>query len=679
MIFTCYICKAQHSTCSAFFQHLKFSHALYPARTLRLKCGERGCSSVFYTYCGFKKHLLSVHGDAVASGSADNSDTVDNLLVDNVCVSDSLPSAAPVKKRQLLDMCSSIIAQVQASGVPQSTVQFLTSSMEELVKDVHVQAQDAVLKCLSTEATEQTLDKVKDCFVQLENPFSLLNTETKRQRHFEKKWKIVEPVEHVLGVRYDLRKDRTGLYSQVPVNDKFMYVPILGTLESMFTNRELCNCFQQVKLHEDGIFRDINDGSYFRNHSLFAHQEHALQIQLYYDDFETANPLGSKKGIHKLGCFYFILRNLPTKLNSVLMNIHLVALFHSEDLKKYGFGPILQPLVKDLKVLETQGIQVPFLDTPLKGSVIQVTGDNLAIHGLFGMVESFSATYCCRFCLTDKTSLQSVFSEDDSDMVFRTRHLYKEHCDAVAQNTALVHSFGVKRTCPLNELQFFHCSDNFSVDIMHDLLEGVVQYELKLVFQCLVKDSLCTVLTLSERIHSFNYGYSERKNRPGAVKVEDGSNDLGLNAIQSWCLLRNTPLIFGDLVDHNKSYWNVILLLIQICNIVFSPIITNGMTYILKHLISDHHKLFKSVFTDKKLIPKHHLMIHYPRCIRKIGPLIHMWCTRFEGKHNFFKRSVKNFKNITKTLVKKHQNQLAFHWENFYFQRFIFWSPLKMY
>lgn len=171
---------------------------------------------------------------------------------------------------------------------------------------------------------------------------------------------------------------------------------------------------------------------------------------------------------------------------------------HSEDLKKYGFCPILQPLVKDLKVLETQGIQVPFSDNPLKGSIIQVTGYNLAIHGLFGMVESFSATYCCCFCLTDKASLQSVFSEDDSDMVFCTRHLYKAHCDAMAQNTALIHSFGVKQTCPFNDLQFFHCSDNFGVDIMHNLLEGVVQYELKLFFQCLVKDSLCTVQTLSK-------------------------------------------------------------------------------------------------------------------------------------------------------------------------------------
>ncbi len=56
----------------------------------------------------------------------------------------------------------------------------------------------------------------------------------------------------------NVRKDKTtGLYSQVPVNDKFIYVPILGTLESMFTNSELSHFFQQVKSHQDGIYKDI--------------------------------------------------------------------------------------------------------------------------------------------------------------------------------------------------------------------------------------------------------------------------------------------------------------------------------------------------------------------------------------------------------------------------------------
>lgn len=151
-------------------------------------------------------------------------------------------------------------------------------------------------------------------------------------KHFEEKRKIVEPVEHILGVCFDTCKDQTtGTYRQVPVNDKFMYLPITGSLSSMFRNSELCSIFQKAKAHQEGYYRDINDCSYFRNHSLFSQQEHALQIQLYYDDFETPNPLGSKKGVHQLGCIYFILRDLPPKLNSVLMNIHLVALFHSED------------------------------------------------------------------------------------------------------------------------------------------------------------------------------------------------------------------------------------------------------------------------------------------------------------------------------------------------------------
>lgn len=197
----------------------------------------------------------------------------------------------------------------------------------------------------------------------------------------------------------------------------------------------------------------------------------------------------------------------------------------------------------------------------------------------------------------------------------------------------LASTFGVKKTCLLNTLRFFHTSDNYAVDIMHDLLEGVVQYELKLVFQYLVNKKYLSLETLSQRIQSFNY--IERRNRPSGLKIDEGSKDLGLNAIQSWCLVRNAPLIFGDVLERNNSYWNLLLLLIEIVNIVFSPIVTNGMTY-LKHLINDHHKLFRSLFPERRFIPKHHFMIHYPRCICKIGPLIHIWCMGFEAKHNLF-------------------------------------------
>ena len=47
------------------------------------------------------------------------------------------------------------------------------------------------------------------------------------------------------------------------------------------------------------------------------------------------------------------------------------------------------------------------------------------------------------------------------------------------------------------------------------------------------------------------------------------------------------------------------------------------------------------------------------------GPLRHLWCLRFEAKHQFFKRLaciVYNFKNISKTLAHRHQMQQC--WES---------------
>lgn len=76
------------------------------------------------------------------------------------------------------------------------------------------------------------------------------------------------------------------------------------------------------------------------------------------------------------------------------------------------------------------------------------------------------------------------------------------------------------------------------------------------------------------------------------VKLFDGSNDLGLHAIQSWCLLRNMPLLFGDLVQRDDQHWHLFILLLQIVNIVFSPVLTERMTIYLKHLIIEHHQRF---------------------------------------------------------------------------------------
>jgi len=64
------------------------------------------------------------------------------------------------------------------------------------------------------------------------------------------------------------------------------------------------------------------------------------------------------------------------------MNIHLVSLFHTADLQKYGFDVILEPLINDVKQLESQGLSLPFSDEQVYGTISQITGDNLGMHSV---------------------------------------------------------------------------------------------------------------------------------------------------------------------------------------------------------------------------------------------------------------------------------------------------------
>lgn len=666
----CFLCKSDHGSPNGLVKHLKVIHGLCAGRTLYLKCGQVGCSHSFGSFSGFRKHLNKWHVSSSFESVEDDFSHPSSMLntsnATHVEVSAEYESEteSELPSPDLVNSCAAVISDLKAAGVGQSTVNSVVISMEELVQDIHQHAKETVIKTVfSDERETEMCKKVVACFQELENPFTILNSEYKRSNFFTSKWETVEPVECVVGSRFDTRRNKkTGTYDQVVVQDTFMYIPILSTLQSIFKSQYAAEMLKRPAT-DNSRLRDICDGSFFKSHPLFSTEKHAVQIQMFYDDFEVANPLGSKKGIHKLGAIYFTLRNFSPKWNSFLSNIHLCALFHAQDLKRYGFIEILAPVVRDIKVLESDGIDIPLYSGRVRGSVVQVTGDNLGLHGLFGLVESFSARYCCRFCLAEKDDFQTEFSEDSSKIVLRTKDMHTAHCQEIACNPSLPYVFGVKRTCLLNSLKYFHTTENFSVDVMHDLLEGVAQYELKCLFVYL-KEKHVTLEELNSRIQSFDYGFMERNNRPVAVNLKEGSNDLGLNAIQSWCLLRNVPLIFGDLVTSTDQHWALLLLLLQIVNIVFSPLLSQGLCVYLKHLIVEHHKLFKKLYPQKRLLPKHHFLIHYPRCIQKIGPVLHSWCMRYEGKHNYFKKQLKSFKNITKTLAKKHQNHMAYSWRS---------------
>lgn len=90
----------------------------------------------------------------------------------------------------------------------------------------------------------------------------------------------------------------------------------------------------------------------------------------------------------------------------------------------------------------------------------------------------------------------------------------------VETNPRLPYVMGVKQSCLLNSLQYFNTCQNFSVDTMHNILEAVAQFEMRLIILHVI-DQYTTSKKIYRRIKTFNYGYMEQNNKPPTLKLFD--------------------------------------------------------------------------------------------------------------------------------------------------------------
>nr|XP_047141617.1 uncharacterized protein LOC124816419 isoform X1 [Hydra vulgaris]XP_047141618.1 uncharacterized protein LOC124816419 isoform X1 [Hydra vulgaris]XP_047141619.1 uncharacterized protein LOC124816419 isoform X1 [Hydra vulgaris]XP_047141620.1 uncharacterized protein LOC124816419 isoform X1 [Hydra vulgaris]XP_047141621.1 uncharacterized protein LOC124816419 isoform X1 [Hydra vulgaris] len=225
------------------------------------------------------------------------------------------------------------------------------------------------------------------------------------------------------------------------------------------------------------------------------------------------------------------------------------------------------------------------------------------------------------------------------------------------------HSHGVKANCCLNKIPGFHVVENFALDPMHTLLEGVVPFELGCILYHLIKIKHFSLLDLNTCMHQFfDRNSIEKSKRPPTIcQVEKPGGGLTplMKSVQMWSLLKYLPMIIGRFVREDDGCWLFLLNLCELVDLIFAPKFTKGMIAYLRVIISDHLLDFKDLFGKAaKLRPKHHFLVHFPTIIIKNGPLVGMSCLRYEMKNSFFKRSanvVCNFINICKTLAYRHQ------------------------
>jgi len=682
----CFICRKNFGRVKVLLHHLRQTHTVLEPRC-ELRCAETiGCCRTFNKYNSFRRHLLSHdYVDSTTCAATSKKECADNNIDANSAddiVNESLetpnfdskqPSQSESKGQNVqLAAAHFLLYLASSSSATLSHVKYVQDAVTDLfltaISDIKEAASVVFLQLPHSAANANFFELLESW----RNPFRNIETFYKLQKYMNNARGFVAPQECTLGIR----RESTENQQQKTANDTFMYVPIAKTLQSIFQFQHSWDVMDDVSAQPTEIISSYLDGSNCRK--ILPMVEAAcgvgttpIFLQLYYDDFETANPLGSRATIHKLGGFYFTVANFPSRLNSDLNNIHLAALVYTQDIKKYGMSAVLTTLRDELLVLE-RGFEIVLEDGSRRRVccvLANIVGDNLGLHALLGYTESFRHDNACDLCTSSIEDMQTIFTERGFQC--RTVESYNKQVQALETMKApQIHIEGLKSACCLDKLQFYHPARNDTGDVMHDILEGVAPYEVHLMlYDFIYVRKLFTLDQLNSRLRFFDYGPVLSKSKPADIthaKLHQcGSANVGQKAHEMLVLLYVLPFAIADYIPADDRTWRIFLLLLDICDIVFAPTLTAGQATYLAELIADHHSLLKQQYPDRTLKYKHHRMVHYPALILANGPLLRMWVIRYEAKHNYFKRLahiVCNFKNICKTLAHRNQTHQCFVW-----------------
>ena len=140
----------------------------------------------------------------------------------------------------------------------------------------------------------------------------------------------------------------------------------------------------------------------------------------------------------------------------------------------------------------------------------------------------------------------------ESNCVLRTPETHFEQCSKL------------NRLSILEEVPGFSVVTALLHDIMHDLYEGILPVEVKLLLRHCVSCNYLSIDELNNRLLAFDFP----ENKPSAI-------DTRQTASQMMTLSQFLPLIMGDKIPIDDEHWHNFLLLLKICGLAVSPVFTH--------------------------------------------------------------------------------------------------------
>uniref|UniRef100_A0A1X7TKY7 Uncharacterized protein n=1 Tax=Amphimedon queenslandica TaxID=400682 RepID=A0A1X7TKY7_AMPQE len=495
----------------------------------------------------------------------------------------------------------------EINRLPQSVIEDVVSSSRSLFSNTFKRLYAGVRQRIAE--TGHNID-ISDIFDELQDPFAGLETAYLQEQYINTEFKVLEPLSIKIGTAYYIDKMFGQKRRKVLHTDSMHYVSLCDTLQMLLENEDFASHLTFEAQNNAKHYSDFSDGSFYQNHSVYkANINSCLQIIAYYDELELCNPLGTNVKKHKIGCIFFTIGNLHPKYRSSFKSIFLSTAVNYSIVERHGMNEVLKPFVEELNKLALSGIEVLRNGTKkmYKGALVGFLADNLASHTVGGFKQSMSfARHFCRSCMATKDESRKHFTAEKFKS--RTPEEHEVMCTEIISDTTGEKStnYGINERSILNDVIGFSVIGGLCHDIMHDMLEGALPYELRLLLQHLFNAGHLKLQEYNDRVKAFDYGYTETANKPNEIPIR----------------------CFQD-----------------------------------KVLIEEHHSLFVELYPNESFIPKLHYLIHYPKQIEEQGPMVRAWTMRYEGKLKYFKGISRsgNFKNITYTLAKRHQKWLAYH------------------
>lgn len=669
-VYTCCLCTLSFSTYRRLHLHLKE----HPVKTLEV-CQCTHCKKRLANRRSFLRHMREYfkwHRDATDDKGIDD----ENIDLDMVDDSEKFSLALPTKGSKY--KLSIPLAVAQFISVILSSGKISLSQWQNIAANANVLINVILENILTDFKNEPYYDhSFKTKILKYQDPCNIIPTKYKLDKLMKNEGFLVPSKEITLDSDlYYRNKKQVQLQVFKPI--KMQYVSIKSNLISIF---KIPGMLESILTNQ----KRSNELTHYRDARQFKDEDpNVVLINIYYDDIETCNPLGSKAGKQKLAMFYMSIIDMPAHMLGQKANYFLLASLKTEDFKLLkNANSVMKTIVDELKDLWVNGLSLDEFpvsrDLGIQGSLktvkvrlAQLVGDNLGLHTVLGFSEGFTANFPCRRCRKRRDDCQVLTEEDKAS--YRNEENYAED---VRKNS--LSETGIKYSSVLNELPYHHVTKMIAFDIMHDVLEGVAPDYLRQMFNSFFSSSLLTLEQLNLRIKSFKYGKHFIRSKPSAFRETFFKSDThsGQNSGQMMTVLLVLPLMICELIPPGNEFWNGFLILRDIFIILISQYINRSALMRLNLLIKEFLESYKTL-TDKTFKPKHHHMTHYVTSIQELGPLRQYWCMTFESVHRFFKSAAincSNFLNVPKSVSYRFQLQKSFQNMNFYFHGVTAFSP----